>query len=188
MSDALDDPALDLALCAERVDHAADVVDCDDLVDPHLACLDVDGDLRDLDAERQDLHTGRVRPSRALTENLTALEQARNFGERPGTAVGGDDLSVPKIEHPFFEVEPLRCDLDDLAFGIRRRRAHCRPHRRHGRRACGDRRKGPAGRVAERNLHVVERNPELLRRDLGHRRARAGADVLHRSDNLDAAV
>src|SRR6266516_7236493 len=80
--DALDDPALDLALGAERIDDAADVVDCDDLVDAHLSGLDVDGDLCNLDAERQDLHAGRVRPARSLPENLTALEQARDFGER----------------------------------------------------------------------------------------------------------
>ena len=66
--------------------------------------------------------------------------------------------------------------------------AYRRPHRRHRRRAGGDRRERAAGRVAERDLHVLERNPELLGGDLRHRGARAGADVLHRRDDLRAAV
>src|SRR3954453_21812343 len=56
VADALDDAALDLARCAELVDHATDVVDRDDLVGAHLAGLDIDGDFRDLHAERQYLH------------------------------------------------------------------------------------------------------------------------------------
>ena len=62
---------------AERVDHAADVVDRRDPLDADLARLDVDGDLRDLDAERQHLHPGRVRAAGALAEDLRVLEQAR---------------------------------------------------------------------------------------------------------------
>ena len=82
VADALDDPALDLARRAERVDHAADVVDRRDPVDPDLAGLDVDGDLRDLDAERQHLHAGRVRAARALAEDLRVLEQPDDLLER----------------------------------------------------------------------------------------------------------
>ena len=70
----------------------------------------------------------------------------------------------------------------------RGRRAHCRSHRRDRRRAGRDRGERAASRVAERDLDVVERNTELLRRDLRHRGARARADVLHRGDDLRAAV
>ena len=93
--DALDDPALDLAPGAERVDHAADVVDRRDPVDPDLAGLDVHGDLGDLDAEGEHAHSGRVRPARALAEDLRVLEQPGQLLERPGAAVGGDDRCRP---------------------------------------------------------------------------------------------
>ena len=56
---------------------------------------------------------------------------------------------------------------------------HRRRRRRAGRRSTAY---GPAGRVAERDLTLVERQPELLGRDLRHRRRGAGADVLHRGD------
>ena len=82
VADALDDPALDLARRAERVDHAADVVDGCDPVDPDLAGLDVDGDLGHLHAEGQHLHAGRVRPARALAEDLRVLEQPDHLFER----------------------------------------------------------------------------------------------------------
>ena len=72
--DALDDPALDLARRAERVDHAADVVDRRDPLDRHLAGLDVDGDLRDLDTEREHLHARGVRAASALAEDLRVLQ------------------------------------------------------------------------------------------------------------------
>ena len=53
---------------------------------------DVDRDLRDLDAERQHLHAGRVRPARALAEDLRVLEQPDDLLERRReVAVGGDD-------------------------------------------------------------------------------------------------
>ena len=73
--DALDDPALDLAPRAERVDDAADVVHGRDALDAHLAGLDVDGDLGDVDAEREHAHAGRVRAARALAEDLCVAEQ-----------------------------------------------------------------------------------------------------------------
>ena len=47
---------------------------------------------------------------------------------------------------------------------------------------------GPRARVAEHDLDAVERDAELLGGDLRHRGARAGADVLHRGDDRDAAV
>ena len=53
----------------------------------HLARLDVDGDLGDLDAEREDAHPGRVRAARALAEDLAVLEQAGDLLERPRAAV-----------------------------------------------------------------------------------------------------
>ena len=188
VADALDDPALHLARRAELVDHAADIVNRDDLVDANLARLDVDGDLRHLDTERQHLHAGRVWPARAFAEDLAVLEQAGDLRERPRTAVGGDDLAVLHVEHALLEVEPLCCDLDQLAFRVGGRRAHGRAHRGHRRRAGRDRCERPAGRVAERDLHMLERDAELLGGDLCHRGARAGADVLHRRDDLHAAV
>ena len=53
-----------------------------------LAGLDVDRHLGDLDAEREHLHAGRVRPARALAEDLRVLEQADDLVERPRAAVG----------------------------------------------------------------------------------------------------
>jgi hypothetical protein len=94
VADALDDPALDLARRAERVDHAADVVDRDDLVDAHLAGLDVDGDLRDLDAEREHLHAGRVRAARALAEDLPS-------SSRPVISSSGQEPPSDETIWPF---------------------------------------------------------------------------------------
>src|SRR6478609_4586815 len=111
MSDPLDDPALDLALRAQCVDHSSDVVNCDDLVDANLAGFDVDRDLRHLNTERQHLHARGVRPARALAEYLAALQQAGDLGDRPRAAVRRDDLPVTEIEYPFLEMEPLRGDL-----------------------------------------------------------------------------
>ena len=85
-------------------------------------------------------------------------------------------------------VEPLRGQLDHLARGICGRRADGRAHRRQRRRAARDRRERAAGRVADLHLDAVEREPQLLRRDHPYRRARAGADVLHRRDDVGAAV
>src|SRR5439155_7256457 len=100
VADALDDPALDLTLRAEAVDHATDVVDRDDLVHPDLTRLDVDRHLCDLDAERQDLHPGWIRPARTFAQDLPALEQAGDLCQRPRAAVGGHDLSVLDVELP----------------------------------------------------------------------------------------
>src|SRR5204862_539167 len=82
-ADALDDPAFDLALRAQRVDHATHVVDRRDPLDAHLAGLDVDRDVRNLDPERQDTHPGRVRPACALAEDLRVLEQPGHLLQRP---------------------------------------------------------------------------------------------------------
>ena len=82
VADTLDDPALDLAGRAERVDHASDVVDGGDPLDPDLAGLDVDRDLRHLDAEGQHLHARRIRAARAAAEDLCVFEQRDDLGER----------------------------------------------------------------------------------------------------------
>src|SRR6185437_6068282 len=80
--DALDHAALDLARRAERVDDAADVVDRRDALDVHFTGLDVDRDLDDVDAEREDAHAGRVRPARALAEDLRLLEHGDDLLQR----------------------------------------------------------------------------------------------------------
>ena len=92
--DRLHDPALDLAARAERVDDPAHVVDRGDPLDAHLARLDVDGHLCDLDAEREHAHAGRVRPARAGAEDLRVLEQAEQVRDRPRAAVGADDVAA----------------------------------------------------------------------------------------------
>src|SRR2546423_10432806 len=114
MSDPLDDPAFDLALGAERVDHAPDVVHGRDALDPYLARLDVHGDLGDLDAEREHLHSRRIRPTRALAEDLGALEQTDDLLERRvEVPVGRDDVAALDVEHALLEVVALRGDLED---------------------------------------------------------------------------
>ena len=80
----LDDPALDLARRAERVDHAADVVDRGDRARRDLAGLDVDGDLGDLDAEREHPHAGRFGP-RAPLPRICASSS------RPATSSSGHE-------------------------------------------------------------------------------------------------
>ena len=94
MTDRLDDAALDLALGAERVDHPTDVVHGIDPLDHDLAGLDVHRDLCDLDSVGHDSHSGRVRSTGALPEDLTVLEQAGDLVERPRAAIGADDLAV----------------------------------------------------------------------------------------------
>src|SRR5258706_14405052 len=98
MADALDDPALDPTRRAERVDDASDVVDGSDPVDPDLAGFDVDGDLRDLDAEREHLHAGGIRASRSLAKDLCVFEQRHHLCEghlRVAALCGDlDDLSL----------------------------------------------------------------------------------------------
>ena len=184
----LDDPALDLAAGAERVDHAADVVDRDHLLDPHLAGADVDGDLGELDPEREHAHAGRIRAAGALAEDLAVVEQAGDLIERPAAAVGGNYPPALQRQQPLLSIVALRCQLDHLARGVGCGRAHGRAHRGQRRRAAGDRRERAAGRVADLHLDVVERQAELLRRDHRHRRAGARADVLHRRDDVRAAV
>ena len=83
MAERLHDAALHLAASAERVDHAADVVDRRDPLDAHLAGLDVDGHLGDLHAEGEHAHARRVRAARAGAGELRLLEQSRDLLERP---------------------------------------------------------------------------------------------------------
>ena len=163
--DPLDDPALDLARRAERVDDAADVVHGRDPVDPHLAGLDVDSHLGDLDAEGEHLHPGGVRPARALAQDLRVLEQRDDLCDRRSDLAG------------------LLRDLLDLAARVRGCGADGGPHRRRRRGAGGDRRVRAVRGVAERHGDVLEWDAELLGGDLGHRGLRAGADVLHRGDH-----
>src|SRR4051812_10761039 len=107
MADRLDDPALDLALGAERIDHAADVVDGVDPLDDDLAGLDVDRDLRHLDAEGQDAHPGGVGAPGAAAEDLSVLEQPGDLLDRPRTAVGGVHLALAEGQNSLLEIEPL---------------------------------------------------------------------------------
>src|SRR5712691_3227463 len=161
VADALDDPALDLALRTERIDDAADVVRGGDTLDAHLAGLDVDGDFDDLYAEREHAHAGRVRPPRSLAEDLRVFEQAHELLERlREVAVGGDDHPVLDVEYAFLEVVPLRGDLDQLPLHVGCRRAHGRAHRRRRRRARRERRVRAPRRVAEHDLDAVERDAE----------------------------
>src|SRR5437588_944618 len=188
VADRLDDPALDLTRGAERVDDPADVVDGRDALGPTLASLDVHRHLRDLGAEGEHSHAGRVRAARALAEDLRVLEQARDVLERPRPAVGRDDVAVLHVEDALLEVVALGGDLDDLALRVGCGRADGGTHRRRGRGAGGEGGERAAGGVAELDSHPVERNPELLGRDLRHRRPGAGADVLHRRHDDRAAV
>src|SRR5215211_2454652 len=188
MAEALDDSAFDLARRVQRVDHAPDVVDRDDLVDADLARLDVDGHFGELHSEREDAHARRVRSAGALAEDLAVLEQTRDLVERPRAAVGRDDAAVLEREDALLEVVALRGNLDDLAGGVVGGRAYGRTHAWDRRRAGRDRGVGAARGVAERDLDVVGPEPELLRCNLRHRRPRPGADVLHGRDHRGAAV
>ena len=118
--DRLDDPALDLAARVQRVDDPADVVDRGDALDAHLARLDVDRDLRDLDAEGEHAHAGRVRPASARAEDLRVLEQPEQVLARPGAAVGADDPAA-------LQRERLAAPCSSAA---RRARGSCRARRR----------------------------------------------------------
>src|SRR5438552_4285958 len=105
--DSLDDPSFDLALSPKRVDDAPDVVYRRNALDADLPGFDVDGDLGDLDAERQHAHPGRIRPPRAFAEDLGVLEQSRHLLERPSAAVRGDHLPVLDVQHALLEVVAL---------------------------------------------------------------------------------
>ena len=186
--DALDDASFELARRAERVDHSADVVDRGQPLDLHLAGLDVDGHLGDLDAERVHAHAGRVRAAGALAEDLGAAEQAEHLRHRPGLAVGGLDLAGSQGQVLRLAFVPLGGDLEDLPFGVARGRADRRPHRRCGGRAGRGNGVRAAVGVAEDEVDVLQREAQLLRRDLRHRGAGAGADVLHRRDHGGAGL
>ena len=169
MADALDDPALDLARGAERIDDAPDVVDRRDALHLHLAGLDVDRDLDDVDAEGEDAHPGRVRATGALAQDLRLVEHADDLLERRReVAVRRDDHAVADVEHALLEVVALRRDLDHLPLRVGRGRPHGRSHRRQGRGARRDRGVRPARRVAEDDLDVLEWQPELLGGNLRH--------------------
>src|SRR4051794_25308518 len=119
VADALDDPALDLRARAERVDDPADIVRCVHTLDLDLAGLDVDRYLDDVDAEREHAHPGRVRPARALAEDLRVLEHLDELlDRRVEIAVGGDDVAVPDVEDALLEVIALRRDLDQLPLRV----------------------------------------------------------------------
>ena len=188
VADRLDDPALDLARGAERVDHAADVVDRGDALDGHLARLDVDGDLGDLHAEGQDAQPRRVRAAGARAEDLPVSEQPEQLAERLAPPVREDDRSAGEREPGGIDAVALRREIEDLLPGVTGRGANRRPHRGNRRRAGRQRRIRAANRVADRDGHVRERDPELLGRDLGERRLHAGADVLSGSDHGRVAV
>src|SRR4029450_8321224 len=181
VSDPLDDPSFDLALSAERVDDPADVVDRSDALDADLPGLDIDGDLGDLDPEGQHAHPGRGRPPGALPQDLGVLEQSGYLLERPRAAVRRDHLAVLDVEHALLEVVALRGDLDQLSFRIG-------GAGEEGGGAGGEARVGRARRVAELDPHVAQRSPELLGRDLRHRRPGPRADVLHRRHDDGTAV
>ena len=155
--DPLDDPALDLARGAERVDHAADVVDRRHALDRHLARLDVDGDLHHLHAEREHVHPGRVRAARPGAEDLAAAEQPDDLLERLAAPVRKHDLAARERELLRARVVALGRELEDLPPGVAGGRAHRGPHRRHRRGAGRERRVGAAGGVADRDRHVLER-------------------------------
>ena len=159
MAERLDDPALDLAARAERVDHAADVVDRDDLLDDDLARADVHRDLGELDAEREDAHAGRVRPARALAEDLAVVEEAGDLLQRPRATVRGDDLAALQRQQPLLDARSAARRARSP--GVRRRRPRsARPgpwtgastsRRRRRRRGRGrSRRAGPSTRSRER--------------------------------------
>ena len=188
MAESLDDPALDLAASAERVDDPADVVDRRDPADAHLAGADVDCDLRHLHAEREHSHPGRIRAARARSEDLRVLEQPEQALERPGAAVRADDPAALQRKSALLLLPALRRELEDLAASVACGGAHGRAHRGDRRGAGGDRRERPSGGVAELDPHLRERHAELLRGDLRHRGARARADVLHRRDDGHARV
>ena len=139
VADALDHAALDLARGAERVDHAADVVDRGDAVDRDLAGLDVDRDLGDVDAERQHLHPGRVRAARAGAEDLPVAEQAEHLADRPALAARVDDHAARDVEVRGVAVVALRGELEQLPLRVGRSRARRRAHRRRRRRAARER-------------------------------------------------
>ena len=141
-----------------------------DAVDPDLTGLDVDRHLGNLHAEGQHLHAGRVRPRPPLPRICASSSSPTTSRER-------------RVRRP-----ALLRDLLDLAPRVRGRGAHGGPHRGRRRRTGRDRRERPASRVAERDGHVLERDPELLRCDLRHRGACARADVLHRRDDGRASV
>jgi hypothetical protein len=93
-------------------------VDGGDAVDPDLARLDVDRDLRDLHAEGEHLHAGGVRPPAALAEDLRIFEQADDLLQRSvgRAALLGDlfDLA-PGVAAAARTAGPIEGVVDDPA-------------------------------------------------------------------------
>ena len=155
-----------------------------------LARLDVDGDLRDLDAERQHLHPGRVRAARALAEDLRVLEQADDLLERPRAAVRPRRRCRPSARA---RALPGRS-------AARRSRASAAPRPRAAARTAGPI-DGVVDEPAEIDAYGPRAESPSARSDAGRAAARAprprsaliavaraGADVLHRRDDRRAPV
>ena len=84
-----------------------DVVNRGDALDAHLAGLDVDRDLDDVDAEGEDAHPGRVRAARALAEDLRLLEHGDDLlraecpvGHAPRCAAMSSTCSASRRPRP----------------------------------------------------------------------------------------
>ena len=121
--DPLDDPALDLARGAERVDHPADVVDRGDALDGHLARLDVDGDLGDLDAEGEHAAS---RPGSARARPVPRIwpfpSRPDDLGSGLALAVGEDDRARRRARAPALERRSAGRRARGSGGGRRRRR------------------------------------------------------------------
>ena len=188
VTERLDDPALDLAAGAERVDHAADVVDRDDLsttTSPVPTSTATSASWIPNVRTRMPAGFG---PRAPLPRIWPASSRPVISDERPRAAVRADDLAALQRQQPLLALEALRRELDHLACGVCGRRAYRRAHRRKRRRAAGDGGVRAARRVAELDFDAVEREAELLCCDLRHRGPCAGPDVLHRRDDVHAPV
>ena len=149
-------PALDLARRGQRVDDPPDIVDGDDPLDAHLAEAGVDGDLRDLAAERVDDEAVRVRAARAGAVDRRVAELLRHLGHV------GVDRAV---------VRSGSCRREPR--GRRRRSRRRRP--RAGAASCAPSPR-PSGRRASPTASSASR-PQPARRRCGRcRRRRRGRD------------
>ena len=139
-AEALQHAALDLAARLQRRDDAADVVHGDDALDRDLARRDVDGDLRDLAAERVHAHAVGVRAARAGADELRLAELAGDLDDRLAQrAVERDELAVDDLEVVRRDLEDVAGELEQLAAQVVGRRAHGGRDRRHRLRAARDR-------------------------------------------------